>query len=243
MFHTRLHVPIPARKSPVPCSPPFTQHAASPHAPRSIGLHSTLHRLTLHAASPHTPRCINPPYSNSMFSPRVEGPSRPYSPSCPVCCDAIATCPRFPPAFRPLPACCPSLPKPSRTFRLASRLASCLSPSAPPPSRPVCCDVIATCPRFPPSSRLLPEPSRAFRPLPACCPLFPRLPPCCAALFLTILRPFLFPSRPVCRDVIATCPRFPPACLPLCPRFPSASLPPAWPQYRKSPPGLLSEGF
>ena len=195
MFHTRLHVPIPARKSPVPCSSPFIQHAASPHTPRCIGLRSTEHRLTLHVASPQAPRCINPPYSKSLFPPRV---SRPSSPSCPVCCDSIATCPRFSSTSRLLP----ELPAHSRSVRLFPVLLPALLPVFPRPflfpSRPVCCDSIATCPRFPP--------------LPACCPLFQLFPPLSA-------------------------------CLPICPRFlllPSCL---AWPEYRKSPPGLLSEGF
>ena len=127
MFHTRLHVPIPARKSPVPCSPPFTQHAASPHAPR----------------------CINPPYSEPIFLPY----EMPF-PSCMLRChrNLPALFVRFPPVARASRAF--SL-RPS-VSRLASRLASCLSPSVPPLSRPVCCDSIATCPRFPPASRLLP---------------------------------------------------------------------------------------
>ena len=94
--------------------PLFTQHVASPYAPRCIAPRSTLHRLMLHVASPHAPRCINPPYSKSLFPPRVEGPSRPYSPSCPVCCDSIATCPRFSSTFRLLP----ELPAHSRSVRL-----------------------------------------------------------------------------------------------------------------------------
>ena len=75
MFHTRLHVPIPARKSPVPCSPPFTQHAASPHAPR----------------------CINPPYSEPIFLPY----EMPF-PSCMLRChrNLPALFVRFPPAAR-----------------------------------------------------------------------------------------------------------------------------------------------
>ncbi len=166
MFHTRLHVPIPARKSPVPCSPPFTQHAASPHTPRCIGLRSTEHRLTLHVASPHAPRCINPPYSEPIFLPY----EMPF-PSCML---------RF---HRNLPALFvhfPPVARASRAFslrpsvsRLASRLASCLSPSVPPLSRPVCCDSIATCPRFPPASRLLPA-LPAFPPPSACLPICPR---------------------------------------------------------------------
>ncbi|MBR4515794.1 MAG: hypothetical protein IKO60_00200, partial [Bacteroidaceae bacterium] len=36
---------------------PYRQEASA-HAPRSIGLRSTEHRLTLHGASAHTPRCI-----------------------------------------------------------------------------------------------------------------------------------------------------------------------------------------
>ena len=74
-----------------------------------------------------------------------------------------------------LSALFPPVARASRAFslrpsvsRLASRLASCLSPSVPPLSRPVCCDSIATCPRFPP--------------LPACCPLFQLFPPLSACL-------------------------------------------------------------
>ena len=133
-----------------------TQQIASIHPARSIAPFSTQHRLTLHAASPHTPRCIAPHstlHKSSLFqvhvSPSSRRLSRPSSPSCPVCCDVIATCPRFPPA-------------------------SCLLSALPAPSA------------------LLP----AF-------------------------------SRPVCCDAIATCPCFPSACIPLCPRFPSACPPPA----------------
>ena len=101
---TLRHTPPPihpARRSDPPSKlHQSTQHAASSHAPCSIASRSTLHRLTLHGASAHAPRSVNPPYSKSMFPPRVEGPSRPYSPSRPVCCDAIATCPRFSSTFR-----------------------------------------------------------------------------------------------------------------------------------------------
>ena len=172
MFHTRLHVPIPTRKSLVPCSPlshsmqhRLTLHGASGYTPRSIGSRSTLHRPTLHVASPQAPRSVNPPYSKSLFPPRVEGPSRPYSTSCPVCCDVIATCPRFPPAFR-------LLPEPSRAFRLLPALLLTFPRPFLFPSRPVCCDSIATCPRFPSAARaFLPPASRSalsssFCPLP-----------------------------------------------------------------------------
>ena len=206
MFHTRLHVPIPARKSPVPCSSPFTQHAASPHTPRCIGLRSTLHRATLHGASPHAPRCIAPSstlHKSSLFQVLVSPSSR--RPLAPL--QSLLSCMlRF---HRNLPALFvhfPPVARASRAFslrpsvsRLASRLASCLSPSVPPLSRPVCCDSIATCPRFPPSSRLLP----ALPALPASFRLPPDLP--------SLLPP-------------------PVPCL-------------AWREYRKSPPGLLSEGF
>ena len=89
-------------------------HSVPFHTACSIASRSTQHRLTLHGASAHAPRCINPPYSKSLFPPRVEGPSRPYSPSCPVCCDSIATCPRFSSTSRLLPV----LPVPSRSVRL-----------------------------------------------------------------------------------------------------------------------------
>ena len=106
------------------------------------------------------------------------------------------------------------------------------------PSRPVCCDVIATCPRFSSASRLLPVlpvPSRSVRLFPV---LFPVLLP---ALLPVFPRPFLFPSRPVCCDSIATCPRFPSTfrLLPELPALPASfRLPPALPSL--PPPPLLS---
>ena len=143
-------------------------------------------------------------------------------------------------AFRPLPACCPLFQRLPPASRLASRLASCLSPSVPPLSRPVCCDSIATCPRFSSTFRLLPElpaHSRSVRLLHVC------FPPCGAALFLTFPRPFLrfpvpyvaIPSQPAraFRPLSACCPLFqlfPPltACLPIRPLF-FLLLSPAWP--------------
>ena len=162
MFHTRLHVPIPARKSPVPCSPPFTQHAASPHTPRCIGLRSTEHRLTLHVASPHAPRCINPPYSEPIFLPY----EMPF-PSCMLRChrNLPALFVRFPPvarsssAFRLLPVLLPALlpvfPRPFLRFPV---------PYVAIPSQPARAFRL-----FPPaarsssSSRLFPPASRSAR--------------------------------------------------------------------------------
>ena len=117
----------------------------------------------LHVASPQAPRCIAPSstlHKSSLFQVLVSPLSR--RPLAPL--QSLLSCMlRF---HRNLPALFvrfPPVARTSRAFslrpsvsRLASRLASCLSPSVPPLSRPVCCDSIATCPRFLPSSRLLP---------------------------------------------------------------------------------------
>ena len=173
----RFHRNLPALSCPKKTSAPKTQlspiqpqsqspHSAPFHTARCIGLHSTLHRPTLHGASPHAPRSIKPSYSEPIFSPyEMPVPS------------SMLRCHRNLPA---LSALLPAFPRP---FLF--------------PSRPVCCDSIATCPRFPPAFRLLSA-------LPAFTP--------------------------------------PSACLPICP------LPPpvpclAWPEYRKSPPRAIPEGF
>ena len=79
-------------------------------------------------------------------------------PSRPVCCDSIATCPRFSSTFRLLPA----LPAHSRSVRLFPVLLPALLPVFPRPFL-----------RFPVPFVAIPsQPARAFRPLPACCPLF-----------------------------------------------------------------------
>ena len=188
---TLRHTPPPihpARRS----NPPSklhqsTQHAASPHAPRSIASHSMQHRPTLHGASPHAPRCIvsrSTEHKSSLFQvhvpPRIEGPRAP-----------------------PVP------------LVLYVAMSS--------------------------------QPARAFRPLPACCPLFPRIlapsvcfPSCFPPCFLSFpVRSSAFPSRllrfhrnlpalSASSRLLPALPAFPPpsACLPLCPLF--LLLSPAW---------------
>ena len=160
-------------------------------------------------------------------------------------------------ASRPLPAYCPSFPcilAPSVCFTFVSRLV------APPCFLP-----------FSVRSSFLPvlyvamssQPARAFRPLPACCPSFPRiLAPSVCFTFASRLASCLSPSVPLSfpsrmlrfhRNLPALSARFPPVArsssssrlFPPASRsaLSSSSSPPAWPQYRKSPPGLLSEGF
>ena len=186
----RFHRNLPALSCPKKTSAPKTQlspiqpqsqspHSAPFHTARCIASRSTLHRPKLHVASPQAPRCINPPYSKSLFPPRVEGPSRPYSPSCPVCCDSIATCPRFSSTFRLLP----ELPAHSRSVRL---LHVCFPPCG--------AALFLTFPRpflrFPVPYVAIPsQPARAFRPLSACCPLFQLFPPLTACL---PIRPLFF---------------------------------------------------
>ena len=128
----RFHRNLPALSCPKKTSAPKTQlspiqpqsqspHSAPFHTARCIAPRSTQHRLTLHVASPHAPCSVNPPYSKSLFPPRVEGPRTPPVPL--VLYVAMPSQPAR--ASRPLPACCPCFPcllAPSVCFTIVSRL-------------------------------------------------------------------------------------------------------------------------
>ena len=208
-------------------------HVASTHAPRCIDPRSTQLCLTLHVASPHTPRSIASRSTQHRLTLHVASP---HTPRC------IAS---------------------RSTEHKSSLFQVHVSPSSRRPLAPLQSlpSRMLRCHRNLPA---LPKPARAFRPLPACCPCFPCFlapsvcfPSCFPPCFLSFpVRSSAFPSRllrfhrnlPALSASSRLLPALPalPASFRLPPDLPA--LPPpvpclAWREYRKSPPGLLSEGF